>query len=317
MTGRRLCRVPAPGLHGGDGPAIAAALGLDPSSILDLSLSLNPFGPDVAAVAGRHLGAVGRYPDPGAATRALASAMGVDADRLLLTNGGSEAIALLTAELGGSVSSEPEFGLHPRGAGWPRWRSDPHNPGGHLAGPGQVAEVWDEAYYPLATGHWTARRSGEDGRPAWVVGSLTKLFGCPGLRLGYVLAPDGAALASVAARQPHWSVGTLALDVLVELLDTVDLAATAAAIAAARSRLHAVLAGRGLAVRPGVAPWLLVEHPGLRSALAHHGIVVRDCTSFGWPGVHRIAVTDPAGLARLEPALDQVLQRALDRQETL
>ncbi len=295
--------VPAPGAHGGDGPAIAAALGLDPATVLDLSQSLNPFAPDVAEVAGRHLGSLARYPDPSAAGTALASAMGVEPERLLLTNGGSEAISLVAAELGGTVVAEPEFGLHPRGSGPVRWRSDPHNPGGGLAGPDETADVWDEAYYPLVTGRWTAGRRNEDGRPAWVVGSLTKVFGCPGLRLGYVLAPDAAALTSVVARQPHWSVATLALDVLVDLLATVDLAATAADIGAARDRLVAVLAGHGLAARPGVAPWVLVDAPALRARLAAHGVIVRDCTSFGWPGVHRIAVPDPAGLARLDHAL--------------
>ena len=60
--------VPPPGLHGGDGPAVAEALGLDPSSVLDLSVSLNPFAPDVRALALRHLDALSRYPDTSRAT---------------------------------------------------------------------------------------------------------------------------------------------------------------------------------------------------------------------------------------------------------
>ncbi|MCE2532210.1 MAG: aminotransferase class I/II-fold pyridoxal phosphate-dependent enzyme, partial [Acidimicrobiia bacterium] len=98
--------------------------------------------------------------------------------------------------------SEPEFGLHPRGDSGSVWRSDPHNPSGHLAGSDETADVWDEAFYPLATGCWTAGRSGI------VVGSLTKTFACPGLRLGYLIADD---VARFGRRQPHWSVGSLAL----------------------------------------------------------------------------------------------------------
>ena len=60
--------IPAPGPHGGDGPAIARALGLDPAAVIDLSQSLNPFAPDVAALARRHLDALGHYPDEGDAT---------------------------------------------------------------------------------------------------------------------------------------------------------------------------------------------------------------------------------------------------------
>src|SRR5215469_17794324 len=94
---------------------------------------------------------------------------------LLLTNGGAEAIVLAGAELGGSVI-EPDFALYPRDGGR-RWRSNPHNPTGLLAGPEVAAEVWDEAFYPLATGQWTR---GDPGQV--VVGSLTKLLACPGLR---------------------------------------------------------------------------------------------------------------------------------------
>ena len=99
--------VPPPGPHGGDGHAVAAALGVDPSSVLDLSVSLNPFAPDVRALALGHLDALTGYPDPDRATRALATAIGVDAGRVVLTNGGSEAIALVGREP--SQLDEPEI----------------------------------------------------------------------------------------------------------------------------------------------------------------------------------------------------------------
>ena len=140
---------------------MAEALGVDPESILDLSQNLNPFAPDVGALARQHLDALRRYPDPSAATGLLADAIGVQAERLLLTNGGAAAVATVASEIGGRVRSEPEFGLHPRGADGPVWRSDPHNPSGVLAAAGETADVWDEAFYPLATGHWSA------GAAAW------------------------------------------------------------------------------------------------------------------------------------------------------
>ena len=60
--------IPAPGPHGGDGGRVAAALGLDPAAVLDLSLSLNPVAPDARELVGKHLDAVLRYPDPAPAT---------------------------------------------------------------------------------------------------------------------------------------------------------------------------------------------------------------------------------------------------------
>ncbi|HEY6275084.1 MAG TPA: aminotransferase class I/II-fold pyridoxal phosphate-dependent enzyme [Streptosporangiaceae bacterium] len=292
--------LPPPGAHGGDGPAVAAWLGVSADGILDLSASLNPVAPDPVLVAGRHLSAIRRYPTPGGtarATRALAGAIGVAPERLLLTNGGAEAIALVAAEIGGSVA-EPDFGLYPRGGG-PRWQSNPHNPSGLLADASARPAVWDEAFYPLATGQWTR---GDDG-PV-VVGSLTKLFACPGLRLGYLLADPGFVLRC-RERQPAWAVNGLAVEMLPELIALADLVSWQRQVAALRGELETVLRRHGLEPRPSQASWLLVDAPGLRARLAPAGIVVRDCTSFGMPGVMRIAVPGEAGIARLAEALDR------------
>jgi len=290
--------VPPAGAHGGDGLVVAAALGMDPEDVLDLSQSLNPMAPDAAAVVARHLDSVRSYPDAESARDALAKAMGVDGDCLLLTNGGAEAIALVAATVGGRVR-EPEFGLHPRGEG-PLWRSNPHSPSGLLAAPDDRADVWDEAFYPLATGEWTR------GDDAVVVGSLTKLLACPGLRLGYVLA-DPRFVSRLEPRQPAWSVGGLAAAALPELLDAVDLEGWCAGITRLRADLVRVLEQHGLAVRPSDANWVLVEQGGLREALAPHGVIVRDCTSFGLPGVTRVAVPSATGLEQLDAALTAVM----------
>lgn len=290
--------IPPAGSHGGDGPAVAHALGVDPATVLDLSASLNPFAPDVPVLAAGHLSALRHYPDHRDAARLLADAVGVAPDRLVLTNGGSEAITLVAAELGGQVSAEPEFALHPRGTGGPVWRSDPRNPTGLLAGASAHAEVWDEAFYPLATGRWSAHRAGV------VVGSLTKVFACPGLRLGYIVADDAERFARHQAR---WPINSLAVALLPELLELTDLPAWRADMADARAELVAALARHGIPAEPSDAPWVLAHSPGLRDRLAPLGVVVRDCTSFGLPAHVRIAVPDGAGLARLDEALQRLL----------
>ena len=297
--------MPPAGAHGGDGARVATALGVDPAHVLDLSASMNPVAPDPRPVVARHLDALGRYPDPAPATAALAGAMGVAPERLLLTNGGAEAIALVAAETGPGWADACDFSLYRRhlpalDPSGPRWRSDPHNPLGTLAGPEVRAEVWDEAFYPLATGRWTA------GRPGFTLGSLTKLLACPGLRVGYVLCPDPGTRDRLAARQPRWSVNGMACAALADLLAGADLPGWAAAVSSLRHDLVGMLCARGLRVRPGAtANWVLVEgDANLRARLAVHGVVVRDCTSFGLPGVHRIAVPSPAGRARIAAALD-------------
>ena len=261
--------------------------------MLDLSVNLNPVAPDVRPLLARHLDAVRTYPDPARAEAALSERLGRD---VLLTNGGSEAIALVAAQLGTVSVREPEFSLWRRHArvedGAPLVRSNPNNPTGLLAGDDERAAVWDEAFFPLATGGWTR------GDDSLVVGSLTKVLACPGLRVGYV-AGD---VEQVRAAQPQWSVNGLVCSALPELLELVDLSAWSTAIASLRMQLVDVLRAVDLDPRPSDAPWVLVDAP-LRERLAPHGIVVRDCASFGLSGVTRIAVPDEHGLERLAEAL--------------
>ena len=296
-------QVPPAGNHGGDGPRVAAALGLDPADVLDLSASLNPFAPDVPALLRRHLGTVRHYPDVDAAEAVLADGLGLPPERLVLTAGGAQAIALVAGQLGAGWVDEPDFSLYrhhlarlDRAA--PRWRSDPHSPSGLLAGPADRAGVWDEAFLPLAAGVWTR------ARPGWALGSLTKAFACPGLRLGYAVAPDDAAAAALRRARPAWAVDSLACAVLPDLLAAADPAGWTAAIRRGRRDLVAVLARHGRRALPSDSPWVLVpEAAGLRDALARHGVVVRDCTSFGLPDHVRIAVPGGEGFERLERAL--------------
>src|SRR5208282_681527 len=111
---------------------------------------------------------------------------------------------------------------------------------------------------PLATGRWT--RGDAD---AVVVGSLTKLFACPGLRLGYVLTPDPDLAARLQRRQPAWSVGGIGCAVLPELLARANLPGWARLLATGRAELVALLRGVGLDPRPSDASFVLVPHaPG-------------------------------------------------------
>lgn len=287
-------------VHGGNGHAVARELGLDPADVVDLSASLNPVAPDAAPVVARHLDALGRYPDPATATAVLAEALAVDVERVLLTNGGAEAIALVAAELGRGWADECDFSLYRRhlpalDPDGPRFRSNPHNPTGALAGDDEQADVWDEAFYPLATGRWT--RGDED---AVVVGSLTKVLGCPGLRAGYVVA-DPPMVERLRRRQPQWSVNGLVCAALPDLLSLFDVAASARRIAGLRSELTSLLGRAGLRPRPSDANYVLCDNAW--AELAKRGVVARDCTSFGLPDHMRVAVPDERGLVRVAEAL--------------
>ncbi len=298
--------VPPPGPHGGDGDRVAAALGLPPEAVLDLSASLNPFAPDIASLATAHLGSLRRYPDVGQAEALVAEGLGLPRHRLVLTAGGAQAIAIVAEHLGAGWVDKPDFSLYARhlrrlDPAAPRWRSDPHNPWGRLAVPGDRAAVWDEAFLPLSAGTWSR------ARPGWALGSLTKAFACPGLRLGFAVAPDEPAATALRRSRPAWAVSSLACAVVPDLLERADPRAWTERIARARADLVAVLAARGWTAVAADAPWVLVPGAGgLRDALATQAVVVRDCGSFGLVDHVRIAVPDADGLATLDRALAAV-----------
>jgi histidinol-phosphate/aromatic aminotransferase/cobyric acid decarboxylase-like protein len=297
---------PEPGPHGGDGARLAALLGVPPDEILDLSVSLNPCAPDVSVLVRARADSVRRYPDPAGASAALAKALDVDEARVVLTNGGAEAIALVAAEFPVGDVDACDFSLYARhlrevAPGAPRWRSNPHNPTGVLAAPHEHAAVWDEAFYPLASGSWSRGDTN-----AIAVGSLTKVFACPGMRAGYVIAPDAELAQRLRERQPEWSVNGLVCAAVPELLALADLPAWAAAIAALRARVEALLREHGFDPAPSDANFVLVrDAPGLRDGLAEHGVLVRDTGSFGIADGVRIAVPDEAGLDRVARALEK------------
>jgi threonine-phosphate decarboxylase len=147
--------------------------------------------------------------------------------------------------------------------------------------------------------------------------SLTKFFGCPGLRVGYAVASPETA-RSLAAQLPAWPVTTLALNALTEALCDDDYARTALERnQQARTRLADALRGVGIHVFPPAANFLFLRLPDdfpalqVRQALIReHAIVVRECDSF--EGIERgcylrVAVRGEDDNARLIKALASVL----------
>ena len=287
--------IPPPGQHGGR----AHLYGIE----LELSASLNPVAPDPTPLFERHLASLRHYPDASRATAAMAEVLGVEPDKVLLTNGGAEAIALVANELKRGWVEEPEFALYQRHliadqtAG--RWLSDPNNPTGQLASADTLATVRDEAFYPLATGEWT--RGDTD---TIVVGSLTKVFACPGVRMGYVMAHDTELMQRLGDTQPLWSFSGLACESVPELLATAELVRWRDEIAALRAEMINVLNDRGWFPEPATANYLWIpDAPGLRDALLTKSILVRSAQSFGVPNGVRIAVPRPEHIATFLAAI--------------
>lgn len=343
-------------LHGGDRRWAAARYGTVPR--LDFSVNLNPLGPppELLEALAANLGILAAYPDPHAegAAEALAAALGVPAEAVVVTNGGAEAIDLVfrwcrPRRLWLPAPSFGEYARAARAAGaqvlWGRPRARgalrelpsppaaadalalglPANPTGYLPPPEQLAGllaralrsgqtvVLDEAFLPFVRPdqHRLAfegyRRAAADRGGLVVVGSLTKAYALPGLRLGYVIAAPAVA-AALRALQPPWSVNGLAQVALTlacgPLRDHCNqwLERARRLVEVERTRLAAGLNRLGFRPLPSEAPFLLVDALPTgwdarrwTDALARRGCLVRFAGNFEGldDGFLRVSVRRP------------------------
>ncbi len=138
--------------------------------------------------------------------------------------------------------------------------------------------------------------------------SLTKILGCPGIRVGYLVA--GADLcARLEQSRPTWSVGAHALTIVSTCCALVpELQERERRLKQAASALAEQLRERGVPCHQPGTPWLLArvgDGDTVRACLLErHRLLVRACASFGLAEWIRIS-------PRLSPALDQRLISAL------
>ena len=269
---------PPAGPHGAEGPRLARGLGIEVDAVLDLSQSLNPLAPDVAPLVVRAAEGVRRYPEPAAATEALAAALGVDPGRVLLTNGGAEAIALVAAAQPVGRVDDPEFSLYARhlerlDPAGPRWRSQPAQPdrgAGRRLGPGGGLGrgLLSAGHGEVDVGRRRRRRRGR--------GLVDQALRLPRvahrLRARTRRGPDRPPAATPTA---CWLVNALALAAVPALLAVADLSDWSARVAGLRRDLVQALASVGLEALPSSANYVLVPWaPGMRerlAALRHRG----------------------------------------------
>jgi len=326
-----------PVVHGSIAAAELAALGLAPGDASDFSVNTNPLGPAPSVLQAVRETDWSRYPgdDEEPLRRRLAERADVAPERVVLGNGSAELMwliasaALRTGDRVGIVG--PTFGEYTRAVrvvgatpievGDPRdaaavralFVCNPNNPSGQYRGPAEIEHlleehpdrllVLDEAYAPFVHNRWRSEALLEFGNLV-ILRSMTKDQALPGLRLGYLLAAPEVASAVDAVRPP-WSVNTGALRAGLAALEPAAEAhvqQARALVAHSRGLLTEGLTQLGFQVEPSMANFVLV-HVGdgarFRRALLPHGLVVRDCASFGLPDCVRIACRLPAECQRL------------------
>ena len=122
----------------------------------------------------------------------------------------------------------------------------------------------------------------------FVIRSVTKFYGMPGIRFGYAIAAETLKEDLETVRQP-WSINTLAgYATLAAFKDAEFIADTKQTIAKERARFSKMLTEiGGLHVFPSETNFLLVKilnkrstSTSLREKLAGEGMLIRDCSTF-------------------------------------
>jgi histidinol-phosphate/aromatic aminotransferase/cobyric acid decarboxylase-like protein len=292
------------------------------------------------------LDAAGAYPDPAAAEASIAAQHGRAPGEVLATAGAAEAFTLIArwrpwrrAVVVHPQFTEPHAALLRAGHGVtevvlpPPFTLDPSlvpddadlvivgnpsNPTGvlHPAGavralarPGRVVVV-DEAFMDAVPGE-PESLAGEPVEGLLVLRSLTKHWGIPGVRAGYLVG-EAAEVGELRHQQTPWSVSTTAIAAM-----TACATPAAAAEAGRRARelvtwrehLEKRLADLGVEHVPSTASFVLARPGvGVHADLRARGIAVRRADTF--PGLDaswvRIAVRPEAVTDRLLSALSAI-----------
>ena len=149
----------------------------------------------------------------------------------------------------------------------------------------------DEVVTAVVDGSWSSIGLVSRGNVV-IVRSMTKDYALAGLRLGYAVAHEEIinALRRVC---PPWNVNVVAQKAGVVALEDADyLEQCQLETTKAKRFLMGELDRIGFTLVPSSANYFLVKVTNaqdFRSALLRHGILVRDCTSFGLPQYIRIA----------------------------
>jgi threonine-phosphate decarboxylase len=128
----------------------------------------------------------------------------------------------------------------------------------------------------------------------FILRSLTKCFSIPGIRFGYGFG-DPDLIARIEATRPPWSVNAYAEHyALLSFAHYNELEQSRKYIEREREWLYSRLADLPVRVNPSQANFILVDLAtdvtSLCEDLIRHGILVRDCHSFGLPHSIRIAI---------------------------
>lgn len=267
-----------------------------------------------------HFDAVSHYPEPTPVSleKLIALKEGVSPECVMVTNGVTEAIYLIAELFHGSASviPQPTFNEYTDACRQHRhiisyendnitqlprdrvyWICNPNNPSGNVLMKGfmdylvrrspRYSFVVDQSYEGYTKEPLLLAREMQGVPNLFILHSLSKTYGVPGLRLGYITAHPNNIQLLRSLRHP-WAISSLALEAGKFLVTEgkpviADLNAYLKESERLRTNLRAI---EGVRVFETKTSFMLceLEHQSaadLKRYLVHdHGILIRDCSNF-------------------------------------
>lgn len=203
---------------------------------------------------------------------------------------------------------------HPRGV----FICNPNNPTGQYLTRQEIEMVLDtcrdgllildEAYVAFADEGWSSTDLICRDNVV-IVRSMTKDYGLAGLRLGYAIAHE-EIINALSRVRPPWNINAVAQKAgVIALNDAEHLERCQREIRQAKQFLIGELHRIGFTLVPSSTNFFLVKvtnAKNFRAALLRHGILVRDCSSFGLPEYIRIAARTMAECRRLISTIREI-----------
>lgn len=192
------------------------------------------------------------------------------------------------------------------------WICNPNNPTGEVVDRARLRDmascnpekvvVIDQSYSEYTEAPLLSPADASAMGNVILIGSFTKRFGVPGLRLGYMVG-NAELMIRMRANARPWTVSQLGIDAGIYLLDHAEeYRLPLPMLLDEARRVGERLTSIGIKASPMATPFFLCETPECKSAsqlkeylIDEHGILIRDASNFsGLSGRHfRISVQSP------------------------
>lgn len=342
--------------HGANTKKIARELHIEASSLQDFSANINPHDEPswLTRVVEEAFSAQFSYPDIEYVElkKAIALYEGIDTQRISLGNGASpfffdiihhlpiheatlfmptfneyeQALRANQAKIHEIISFDYEKHLKTLPFQEALFICNPNNPTGHLTPKTAILSyakrypqstiILDESFMDFTDKNQSCMLDIETHPNIIVIKSYTKIFKCPGLRIGALFSANRSLIQDLKEKTPPWSINSYIEAILPHYLgDTHFLKETRELVDEQRIELVKHLEQFDFEVIPSTVNFIMFHADfDVAKACLKQGILIRDCQNFKGvkPYTYRVCVSQRAKNETLIAALNVALKQSND-----